>query len=75
VVPAAAASALGYPSGPTPPIPDGSPAPQIEPMIDIPVSMLKQFVESLARLELLDRRESIRLVEREQRKARPRTRF
>ena len=46
-----------------------------EPMIDIPVSMLEQFVESLARLEVLERRESMRLVQRELRKAATRTRL
>ena len=47
---------------------------QTEPMVDIPVSMLEQFVQSLARLEVLERRESMRLVQREQRKAAARTR-
>ena len=54
---------------------NASPTQPIEPMVDIPVSMLEQFVESLARLEVLEGRESMRLVEREQRNARPRTRF
>ena len=54
---------------------NASPTRPTEPMVDIPVSMLEQFVESLARLEVLERRESMRLVEREQRNARPRTRF
>jgi hypothetical protein len=37
--------------------------------------MLEQFVESLSRLEVLERREAMRLVRREQRKTGPRHRL
>jgi len=54
---------------------NASPTQQPEPMVDIPVSMPEQFIESLARLEVLERRESMRLVQRELRKAATRTRL
>jgi hypothetical protein len=37
--------------------------------------MLEQFVESLSRLEVLERREAMRLARREQRKTGPRHRL
>ena len=53
----------------------GSLEPEPEPMVDIPVWMLEQLVASMARLEVLERRESMRLVQRERRKAAARTRL
>jgi hypothetical protein len=49
--------------------------PQTEPMIDIPVWLFDQLVEAFSRLEVLERRETMRLVQRKQRKANPTTRL
>jgi len=61
--PIAAATAVG-----STPEDAAAPAEPAEPMLELPVSVVEQVYQQLARLEVLERREQMRLVRRAERK-------
>ena len=55
------------PTEEAPALRDTSCSEEAEPTVDIPVSVLNQVVEQLARLEVLERRNQMRIVRRQER--------